>query len=123
MFYSSYVTLILVLLGFLIYRRRSAHRNLIHPHPPGPSPEPLIGNLRHMPKEYPWLKSAEWGKKYGPLTYLNAGGQPLLFINSHKAAVDLLEKRGQIYSDRPAFTMCGELLGERPQFLVSVLRL
>ena len=45
----------------------------------------------------------------GELVYLNIFGQGLLFVNSHEAAVDLLEKRGAIYSDKPKMIMAGEL--------------
>ena len=37
----------------------------------------------------------------GDLIYLNAGGQPIVVINSRKVAVELLDRRGAIYSDRP----------------------
>jgi hypothetical protein len=37
----------------------------------------------------------------GDLTYLNAAGQPVVIINSRKVAVELLERRSGIYSDRP----------------------
>ncbi|KAG8881299.1 hypothetical protein FRB97_009713 [Tulasnella sp. 331] len=75
------------------------------PLPPGPAGDWIIGNLRQMPSSYLWLTFAEWGRKYGPLTYLNVLGQPILIINTHEAAVDLLEKRSAVYSDRPPFTM------------------
>ena len=45
----------------------------------------------------------------GELVYLNVFGQGLLFVNSYEAAVDLLEKRGAIYSDKPKMVMAGEL--------------
>ena len=45
----------------------------------------------------------------GELVYLNIFGQGLLFVNSYEAAVDLLEKRGAIYSDKPKMIMAGEL--------------
>lgn len=37
----------------------------------------------------------------GPIVYLNAVGQPLIVLNTHRAAADLLDKRAAIYSDRP----------------------
>lgn len=37
-------------------------------------------------------------------------GQRIVVLNSVQAAVDLLEKRGSIYSDRPVMTMAGELM-------------
>ena len=37
----------------------------------------------------------------GDLVFLNAGGQPVVIINSQKVAVELLDRRAAIYSDRP----------------------
>ena len=37
----------------------------------------------------------------GDLIYLNAAGQPVVVINSQKVAVELLDRRAAIYSDRP----------------------
>lgn len=62
-----------------------------------------------MPQTYAWCTFAEWGRKYGPLTYLNIAGQPILVINSHETATDLLEKT--TYSGRPRFVMSSELCG------------
>jgi hypothetical protein len=38
-------------------------------------------------------------------------GQELIVLNSTKAAVDLLDKRSAIYSNRPVLMMCGEIIG------------
>ena len=35
------------------------------------------------------------------MTYLNLLGEHMVIINSHEVAVDLFEKRGTLYSDRP----------------------
>jgi hypothetical protein len=37
----------------------------------------------------------------GDLIYLNAAGQPVVIINSQKVAIELLDRRAAIYSDRP----------------------
>jgi len=37
----------------------------------------------------------------GPLVYVTVGGQGILVLNTHKVAGDLLDRRGNIYSDRP----------------------
>jgi len=51
----------------------------------------------------------------GDLIYLNAAGQPVIILNSHRVASDLLDRRAAIYSDRPpnivaSEIMCGGLL-------------
>ena len=38
------------------------------------------------------------------MLHLNILGQSIVILNSVKAAVNLLDKRGTIYSDRPHFT-------------------
>jgi cytochrome P450 len=96
-------------LGFKFYKKRIASPKA--PYPPGPPGEFLIGNLRQVPHKYAWSTFTEWGRKYGPLTYLEAAHKPLLIINRHEVAIELLEKRAAIYSDRPRFVMTSELCG------------
>jgi hypothetical protein len=43
----------------------------------------------------------QWSRP-GDLTYLNAAGQPIVVINSQRVAVELLDRRAAIYSDRPS---------------------
>jgi len=47
----------------------------------------------------------------GDVTYINVLGRGTIILNSQKAAVDLLDKRSSIYSDRPVLMMGGELVG------------
>ena len=42
--------------------------------------------------------------------YLNALGQPILFLNSLKAAAELLDRRSSIYSGRPRLIMAQEII-------------
>ena len=44
--------------------------------------------------------------------YINALGNGLLILNSQRVAVDLLDKRSHIYSDRPHYISAGEFLTE-----------
>lgn len=92
---------------FTLHQRRRPS----HPYPPGPKGRPLIGNALDIPKDYSWLAFSKLGQEYGPLTYLNMVVQPVIIINGHKTAVDLLERRGSIYSDRYysvyGMEMCG----------------
>ncbi|KAH9002681.1 cytochrome P450 [Lactarius hatsudake] len=68
--------------------------------PPGPRGYPIIGNVLEL-RSQQWLKFTEWRKQYGDVIYLNAAGQPMVILNSQKAAADLLDRRAGIYSDRP----------------------
>lgn len=42
--------------------------------------------------------------------YLNALGQPIIVMNSLKVAAELLDKRANIYSDRPNLIVANEIL-------------
>ena len=101
-------------------RRRGLH------YPPGPRSLPIIGNLLDIPKESSWLTYTEFSKQYGKSSCLvsvlyNMGwagdvlsfhvfGKVIIVLNTVKSTKDLLEKRGEIYSDRPVipfYEMCG----------------
>ena len=106
------VFLITAYLAIRIYRRRGRL-----PYPPGPRRLPLVGNLFDIPKEFSWLSYAQLSKKHGmvyfgckaTLTEGMAGdvlsfhvfGTVIVVLNSLKANKDLLERRADMYSDRP----------------------
>ncbi|KAG2111960.1 cytochrome P450, partial [Suillus discolor] len=81
--------------------RRGMEKRRVPPLPPGPRPIPLIGNIRGVDINAPWLAYTEWGKQYGDIVYSNLFGQHIVVINSEKVAIELLEKRSYNYSDRP----------------------
>ncbi|KAG1792192.1 cytochrome P450 [Suillus plorans] len=81
------------------------------PYPPGPPGWPLIGNIMDMPYIRPWLTFTEWGKKYGEISHINVLGQHIIVLNSVETAMDMLDNKGAIYSDRPILTVGGELIG------------
>lgn len=55
-------------------------------------------------------RAAHSAGRPGDLVYFHGLGYKVLVINSMKAITDLFEKRHSIYSDRPAFTVVGELM-------------
>ncbi|KAF8884012.1 cytochrome P450 [Infundibulicybe gibba] len=69
--------------------------------PPGPRGYPLVGNLFDIMTKHQWLLFTEWRNTYGDIMSLNVAGNPIIILNSQKAAADLLDRRASIYSDRP----------------------
>jgi len=63
-----------------------------------------------MPKEHLWLRVDEWYRQYGDIVHLKVMGEHLIFLNTEQVAVELLEKRSKIYSDRAPFTVLNRLL-------------
>ncbi|KII86980.1 hypothetical protein PLICRDRAFT_43678 [Plicaturopsis crispa FD-325 SS-3] len=97
-----------VLAAVLVVRARS--RPALR-YPPGPKPVPVLGNVRDLTAKGLWLEATKWADQFGSVVYLHVFGQPLIFLNTPKAAYDLLEKRGNVYSDKPRLIMAGELCG------------
>lgn len=61
------------ILCVLAFALRQAYRffTIFRPHyPPGPPPDFIIGNLRHIPHDYQEKEFEKWGKKYGWCTCL-----------------------------------------------------
>ncbi|KAF8585121.1 cytochrome P450 [Ramaria rubella] len=86
---------------FIVY----PHQSSSLPLPPGPKPLPVIGNALQIPTRDPRSTYHKWRKVYGDIVHLTAAGEHIIILNSARAAFDLLEKRGKIYSDRPASVM------------------
>ncbi|KAJ6472441.1 cytochrome P450 [Mycena sanguinolenta] len=84
--------------------------------PPGPPGDPFIGHLLRMPSNDSALVFHQWAKTYGPVMHLQVLGRDMIILDSYQAALDLLDKRGLIYSDRPKFTLY-QLLGWDPSFV------
>ncbi|KAF5367916.1 hypothetical protein D9758_004438 [Tetrapyrgos nigripes] len=103
---SSYFLSIVA--AFLIVRLVWRDRRRL---PPGPRRLPLLGNLFDLPKSYSWLTYKKWGEEYGPLIFLSALGSNIVIANSYKTAIELMDKKSNIYSSRKLLTMPMKLLG------------
>ena len=119
------IIVIAVWIQRLIQYRRHSLSTL--PLPPGPNGFPLLGNVFNFPKTESWLMAARWRNTYGEyqhragsansfqyhhtgdLVYLQVLGHRFVFANSYKTAIDLLDKRSLIYSNRPRLPMLREL--------------
>ncbi|PPQ63628.1 hypothetical protein CVT24_004381 [Panaeolus cyanescens] len=63
------------------------------PYPPGPSTTQLLGNRN-------WKVFGEWAKKYGDIIHFKTGKEHHIVLHRAEDAIELLEKRSGIYSDR-----------------------
>ncbi|KAF7314914.1 Cytochrome P450 [Mycena indigotica] len=116
---ATSVAAALVVLPVVLWR--ILRRNPL-PLPPGPPKRFLIGNLHQLPKSKQWLAYAEWAKQYGPIMTLQIFSHTTIILTSAKAAIDLLDSRAGIYSDRPFTWMLSRLAGnENAMFGLSSL--
>ncbi|KAG2738465.1 cytochrome P450 [Suillus brevipes Sb2] len=100
----------LACVGVYLAKRVFTKKNLA-PYPPGPAGWPLIGNVLDIPRIKPCLTFAEWGEKYGDIMHVQVLGQHIIVLNSVKTAMEMLDNKSAVYSDRPVFPMGGELVG------------
>ncbi|KXN81929.1 O-methylsterigmatocystin oxidoreductase [Leucoagaricus sp. SymC.cos] len=85
--------------GFIALFRRQ--QPLKGPFPPGPKPRPIIGNILDILAPEPWLLYMKWGEEYqNKIISIAVPGKRLVVLNSAEDAVELLERRAGIYSDR-----------------------
>ncbi|KAK0201063.1 cytochrome P450 [Desarmillaria ectypa] len=84
--------------------------------PDGPMPAWFIGNVLQIPSKNPEHKFTEWAYTYGGVIFgdvihLKVFSQSIIILSSCKAARELLEQRGAMYSDRPRFVLFSEMMG------------
>ncbi|PPQ68804.1 hypothetical protein CVT26_001719 [Gymnopilus dilepis] len=121
-----WVVVFLLATKILRISRRASYRAL----PPGPHGLPFLGNVLQVPTKMPWFKFTEWAQEFGqnsfakfsastnpnvyrisgPIFSLDMAGHRIIVLNSYKVASDLLDRRSNIYSDRPRFIVAGEIL-------------
>ncbi|TFK74225.1 cytochrome P450 [Pluteus cervinus] len=106
---SLSITLIVLALAFVIrkYQQTIAKKD----YPPGPKPRIFVGNAFDLPIDKGWETYARWSKEYNSdIVHATALGEHIIVLNSRQSAIELLEKRGSIYSSRPVIPMF-ELIG------------
>jgi len=99
----DYVLATVAIILLIAFFRRAKKSDL--PLPPGPKGLPLLKNLLDLPSTREYETYTEWGKIYGDVIFVQALNKKILILNSVKAAVDLLDKKSAIYSDRPYVPM------------------
>ncbi|KAH6880527.1 cytochrome P450 [Thelonectria olida] len=101
--------LTLVAISVVLYLGKllaSQRRHGSPPLPPGPPGEPILGHLRVIPADNPEYAYMKWSKEYSSdILSFRILNQPVIVLNSVRAAVDLLDKRGANYCDRPRFVL------------------
>ncbi|KAJ0421554.1 putative cytochrome P450 oxidoreductase OrdA-like protein [Aspergillus carlsbadensis] len=97
--YLAIGAIAVIIIKYISPKRTQSHAPL----PPGPTPLPLVGNLRDLPPPgaEEWLHWLKHKDLYGPISTVKVFGQRLVILNDAQLAVDLLDKRSAIYSDRP----------------------
>ncbi|KAE9399136.1 cytochrome P450 [Gymnopus androsaceus JB14] len=96
-----------LLVGRLLIRRRQPST------PPGPRGWPLIGNLLDFPTSHEWEVFAKWGEKWGDLLSVSVFGTTIVVINSYERCQEMLEKKSNVYSERPYVPMPMDLIEMR----------
>jgi hypothetical protein len=66
--------------------------------PPGPRPLPFIGNKLLLHRRWPWIQLEALSKQYGGIFTIWIGRRPTIVISDPQIAIDLMEKRSNIYS-------------------------
>ncbi|KAN0107223.1 cytochrome P450 [Russula decolorans] len=102
----------------VVFRDHRRRRGL--PYPPGPPSRPIIGNLLDFPKDMPWSAYAKMSKKHGDVICLRFFSEVVVVLCSLSAIKDLLEKRGEIYSDRPSLPIAEMTDMDWPLFMTGM---
>ncbi|KAJ3887791.1 cytochrome P450 [Lentinula edodes] len=106
---GKYLATAFILLTFRLLYSLKNNRHL----PPGPRGLPILGNiLQFASASQIWLVFDKWKFQYGPIMYLNLAGQHIIVLNTKAAAIELLERRSAIYSDRPK-SIVGKYIGAK----------
>ena len=135
-FVGLVVLAVVALAYYRAYRGISTRKRL--PLPPGPPSEFLLGHYRVVPEDAAFKAYAAWSKQYrmcdsipliitvnttwtdkimpsedNDVLFFETFGTKWIVLNSLESAVELLDKRGSNYADRPRFVMFEEYVSPR----------
>ncbi|KAK7024048.1 O-methylsterigmatocystin oxidoreductase [Favolaschia claudopus] len=118
MSFSNYLVILVagIIFIYAVFKQRSKS------YPPGPPSLPILGVAHLHPQVEFWRTYAEWGRRYGinGLISFHILGRRMVIINTMEDAINLLNKRSGVYSDRPFPTMAGVLMRrEKSIFYIS----
>ncbi|KDQ30525.1 hypothetical protein PLEOSDRAFT_1101514 [Pleurotus ostreatus PC15] len=68
--------------------------------PPGPPTTPILGNIPHFPRLFPFLQFSRWAAEYGDIYSLKVLDRTMVILSSGQAIKDILDKNGTSTSDR-----------------------
>ncbi|KAF7799349.1 hypothetical protein EIP86_010581 [Pleurotus ostreatoroseus] len=111
MYHFDYLAAVIALLVTATFIVRRSRHSSPHAFPPGPLSFPVVGNILKVPPQAAWIPFSKYHAMYGELVFFHGLGNYVLVLNSMRVIADLLEKRATVYSDRPTFTVVGELMG------------
>ncbi|TFK74232.1 cytochrome P450 [Pluteus cervinus] len=101
---TGWILLLTIALFAAVVRRSSWYRKTSYP--PGPKPRFFLGNTFDIPTDKSWETYGRWSKECNStIIHATALDKHLVILNSPEDAVELLEKRAQIYSSRPRVPM------------------
>ena len=120
----STALVVTALVGFILWLVVRHSQRGFRSLPPGPKGLPIVGDVFHI-TDRDWLASPARRDEYGDIhtpnasrnrliflsgemMYISALGKRVVIINSQRIAVDLLEKRSNIYSDRRRYISAGD---------------
>ncbi|KAF7314116.1 Cytochrome P450 [Mycena chlorophos] len=95
------LTLAAVIVLLLLYKLALCIRTKARLLPPGPPADPVIGHLRHMPTSGAPDVFHAWAQTYGEVMSLQLLNKTIIILDTHRAAVELLEKQSAKFSSRP----------------------
>ncbi|KAK0451903.1 cytochrome P450 [Armillaria borealis] len=112
--WNGYIIALALITSYFFYQRASKVRASFPPGPRGWT-WPILGNILDFNTDQSrvHLQFSEWKSTYGDVVGLKVAGQSIIVLNSRSAVLELLGRRGAVYSDRPRIPFLRELMTGR----------